>query len=209
MADVRTGPDDETLRDRLSSHPASIYYLMLGSTLFLLVLGVVMVWSSSAIDSIRETGGSADLASKQALYAALGLVAMVVASRLPAATVRNLAWPLMALALLLLVLVLIPGIGVEVYGQRGSASFDDAQVVSFGIDGADAIAELPTETASLGGRAEPMAINMAGHEAIFADFVAAVRDGRPPMVTGEDARAAVDALNKIYRMAVPGQKLGT
>lgn len=118
MADVRTGPDDETLRDRLSSHPASIYYLMLGSTLFLLVLGVVMVWSSSAIDSIRETGGSADLASKQALYAVLGLGAMVVASRLPVATVRNLAWPLMALALLLLVLVLIPGIGVEVYGQR-------------------------------------------------------------------------------------------
>lgn len=118
MADVRTGPEDETLRDRLSSHPASIYYLMLGSTLFLLVLGVVMVWSSSAIDSIRETGGSADLASKQALYAALGLVAMLVASRLPGATVRSLAWPLLALALLLLVLVLIPGIGVEVYGQR-------------------------------------------------------------------------------------------
>lgn len=118
MADVRTGPEDDTLRDRLSSHPASIYYLMLGSTLFLLVLGVVMVWSSSAIDSIRETGGSADLASKQALYAALGLVAMLMASRLPGATVRSLAWPLLALALLLLVLVLIPGIGVEVYGQR-------------------------------------------------------------------------------------------
>ncbi|MCX6360101.1 MAG: Gfo/Idh/MocA family oxidoreductase [Armatimonadetes bacterium] len=97
---------------------------------------------------------------------------------------------------------------VEVYGQRGSASFDDAQVVSFGIDGADATAELPAEAAGLGGRAEPMAINMAGHEAIFADFVEALRDGRRPMVTGEDARAAVDVLNKIYRKAVPGQKLG-
>jgi cell division protein FtsW len=107
-----------TLRDRLSSHPASIYYLMLGSTLFLLLLGLIMVWSSSAIDSIRDTGGSTDLVAKQALFAFLGLGAMFLAARLPAATVRNLAWPTMIVALVLLVLVLIPGIGVEVAGQQ-------------------------------------------------------------------------------------------
>lgn len=109
---------EATWRDRLVSHPASIYYLLLGSTLFLLLLGLIMVWSSSAIDSIRETGGSTDLVAKQALFALLGLVAMVVASRLPTATVRGLAWPAMGLALVLLVLVLIPGIGVAVHGQQ-------------------------------------------------------------------------------------------
>ena len=107
-----------SLRDRLSSHPASIYYLMLGSTLFLLILGLIMVWSSSAIDSIRETGGSTDLVTKQALFAVIGLAILFAASRLPTATVRAFAWPLMALALVLLILVLIPGIGVEVHGQQ-------------------------------------------------------------------------------------------
>ena len=60
------------LRERLSKHPASIYYLMLGSTLFLLTLGLAMVWSASAIDSLRETGGSTDLFFKQGLFAVLG-----------------------------------------------------------------------------------------------------------------------------------------
>ncbi|MEI2717156.1 MAG: FtsW/RodA/SpoVE family cell cycle protein [Candidatus Nanopelagicales bacterium] len=109
---------DATWRDRLVSHPASIYYLLLGSTLFLLLLGLIMVWSSSAIESIRDTGGSTDLVVKQALFAGLGLVSMVVASRLPTATIRGLAWPAMGLALVLLVLVLIPGIGVAVHGQQ-------------------------------------------------------------------------------------------
>lgn len=92
---------------------------MLGATLFLLLLGLIMVWSASAIDSIRETGGSTDLVAKQALVdLAIGLAVMFMASRLPTGTVRSIAWPVMALALLLLVLVLIPGIGVEVHGQQ-------------------------------------------------------------------------------------------
>lgn len=107
-----------TLRTRLATHPASIYYLMLGSTLFLLALGLIMVWSASAIESIRDTGGSTDLVSKQALFAAIGLGLMVLASRLPVSTVRGMAWPAMGLAVLMLVLVLIPGIGVAVHGQQ-------------------------------------------------------------------------------------------
>ncbi len=106
------------LRHRLVKHPASIYYLMLGATMFLLVLGLAMVWSASAIDSLRETGGSTDLFLKQAMFAALGLVGMFFASRLPPATVRGFAWPLLVVALIALVLVLIPGIGVAVHGQQ-------------------------------------------------------------------------------------------
>jgi UDP-N-acetyl-2-amino-2-deoxyglucuronate dehydrogenase len=97
---------------------------------------------------------------------------------------------------------------VEVFGTRGSASFDDARVVSFGIDGVDAAAGLPTEPVGLGGRADPMAISMHGHEVLFADFVAAIREGRKPMVSGDDARPGLDALCKIYRKARPDQKLG-
>lgn len=118
MSDDQDETAGPALRERLTTHPASIYYLMLGSTLFLLGLGLIMVWSASAIESLRETGGSTDLASKQALFAGIGLAGMFLASRLPTSTVRSLAWPAMGIALLLLVLVLIPGIGVAVHGQQ-------------------------------------------------------------------------------------------
>lgn len=107
-----------TLKERLTSHPASIYYLMLGATLFLLLLGLIMVWSASAIESIRDTGGSTDLVAKQALFAIIGLAALYFASRLPTSTVRGLAWPAIGVAVLLLLLVLVPGIGVSVHGQQ-------------------------------------------------------------------------------------------
>lgn len=106
------------LRERLGKHPASIYYLMLGSTLFLLVLGLAMVWSASAIDSLRETGGSTDLFFKQAMFAVLGLIGLFVAARLPTSKVRGLAWPLLLVAIAALILVLVPGIGVAVHGQQ-------------------------------------------------------------------------------------------
>ncbi|MCH9817222.1 MAG: putative lipid II flippase FtsW [Actinomycetia bacterium] len=104
--------------DRFGGHPASIYYLMFGSTIFLLVVGVLMVWSASAIDGIRDSGSSTALVSKQALFAVVGLAAMFFASRLSTAQLRTLAWPLLGVSVILLVLVLIPGIGVSVNGQR-------------------------------------------------------------------------------------------
>lgn len=116
------------LRENLGKHPASIYYLMAGSTLFLLALGLVMVWSASAIDSLRETGGSADLIVKQSMFAALGLVGLVIASRLPTATVRRFAMALLIVALVALVLVLIPGIGVSVHGQQNWIEFGPIRV---------------------------------------------------------------------------------
>lgn len=90
---------------------------------------------------------------------------------------------------------------IEVVGARGSAAFDDARVVQFGYGGEDLIRTVNEADAHLGGRAEAMAISMEGHRAILADFAAAVRDHRPPAVTGRDALVAVEALDLIYRAA--------
>ncbi len=97
---------------------------------------------------------------------------------------------------------------VEVFGTRGSAAFEDATVVRFGLDGQDWLASLDQPQERIGGGSQPMAISLRGHETLLADFVEAVRDGRPPMVTGEQARMSVDALNKIYAKAFPGQTIG-
>ncbi len=102
----------------LLQHPAATYYLLLGSTLLLLTLGLVMVWSASSVESIKVFGSSGTLAGRQALFAALGVVAMLVASRVPVRWWRRLAWPALLGSAVLLVAVLIPGIGVVVAGQR-------------------------------------------------------------------------------------------
>jgi UDP-N-acetyl-2-amino-2-deoxyglucuronate dehydrogenase len=98
---------------------------------------------------------------------------------------------------------------LELFGTRGSAALEDATVVKFGIDGEDLLATLEQPSEKTGGGSVPMAINLKGHEIQFTDFVEAVRTGRKPMVGGPEARMSVDALNKIYAKAFPGQKIGT
>jgi predicted dehydrogenase len=93
---------------------------------------------------------------------------------------------------------------VEVFGTRGSAAFDDAEVVQFGCDGVDETDAFREGTGALGGRAEAMAISLAGHRAIVDDFVCAIREGRPPLVTGRDALVGVRALQAIYGAAGVG-----
>lgn len=99
-------------------NPRAVPYLILGSTMFLLALGLLMVWSASAIMSIRLEGSNYGMVSKQALYAVVGLVLLVVLSRMPPQRIRGLAWVAYLGVLGLLILVLVPGIGVEVAGQR-------------------------------------------------------------------------------------------
>ena len=103
-------------RRSLIHHPMGLYYLLLGATLALLGLGLLMVLSASSILSIKLYDSAYTLAQRQFMFAAIGVVLMIVASRLPVKVWRQLAWPSLILALLLLMAVLV--IGVEVSGQR-------------------------------------------------------------------------------------------
>ena len=104
------------VRRSLLQHPMGLYYLLLGATLALLGLGLLMVLSASSVLSIRLHGSPYTLAQRQLLFAVIGVVLMVVATRLSVRTWRRLAWPALIVALVLLVAVLI--VGVEVSGQR-------------------------------------------------------------------------------------------
>jgi UDP-N-acetyl-2-amino-2-deoxyglucuronate dehydrogenase len=98
---------------------------------------------------------------------------------------------------------------VELFGTQGSAAFEDATVVKLGVNGEDRLSTIEQESERIGGGSVPMAISMKGHSTLLADFVDAVKNNRPPMVPGSQARLSVDALNKIYAKAFPGQKVGT
>jgi cell division protein FtsW len=111
--------DQPTAPGRLAlllNHPLSTYYLLLGATLLLLVLGLIMVLSASSIESFRVFGSAYTLVQRQALFAVLGVVAMIFASRTSVQFWRGFAWVLFAIAFGLLVAVLV--VGVEVAGQR-------------------------------------------------------------------------------------------
>jgi predicted dehydrogenase len=97
---------------------------------------------------------------------------------------------------------------IELYGTRGSAAFEDATVVKFGIDGEDLLHTIDQPAERIGGGSVPMAISLEGHLRQMTDFVVAIREGRKPLVEGREARMSVDLLNKIYAKAFPGQKIG-
>lgn len=100
----------------LANHPLSTSYLIGGSALLLLILGLVMVLSASSIESYKIFGSAYTLAQRQAMFAVAGVVLMFVLARTNLRFWRFIAWGLLAFAFILLVLVLF--IGVEVAGQR-------------------------------------------------------------------------------------------
>lgn len=117
-------PRRERVGDRLSvllNHPLSTYYLLLGTTLLLLTLGLIMVLSASSIESFRIFGNAYTLAERQAMFAAIGLVAMILLSRTSTHFWRGVAWPFLGVSLVFLVVVLV--IGVSVAGQRNWIDF--------------------------------------------------------------------------------------
>ena len=117
--DQRTDSDMDAALSKLGTllrHPLSGYYLLVGCALLLLVLGLIMVLSASSIQSVNVFGSSYTIALRQGLFALLGLVALVFASRTSIEFWQAFAWPLLLLAFGSLILVLI--IGIEVSGQR-------------------------------------------------------------------------------------------
>jgi cell division protein FtsW len=102
----------------LLQRPLASWYLVVVSTGLLLTIGVVMVLSASSVRSYSTYGSSYRIALNQAIYVALGLPCMWVASRLPVKVWRRLGLPLLLVAVFLLMLVLVPGIGRNVDGAR-------------------------------------------------------------------------------------------
>jgi cell division protein FtsW len=70
---------------KLFAAEAPEYFLLLGTTIFLVAFGLVMVLSSSSIEQRAAGGDFFAQASRQGLYALVGLPAMMLAARAPAA----------------------------------------------------------------------------------------------------------------------------
>ncbi|WP_223690830.1 putative lipid II flippase FtsW [Leifsonia poae] len=94
------------------------YFLLLGITLFMVVFGLVMVLSSSSVESHNDTDSFFSRFWSQGAYALIGLPLMFVVSRLPTRFWKKTIWVFLAAACFLQVLVLITPLGMEIGGNR-------------------------------------------------------------------------------------------
>ncbi|WP_031226371.1 putative lipid II flippase FtsW [Streptomyces roseochromogenus] len=98
--------------------PLTAYYLILGGSVLITVLGLVMVYSASQVTALQMALPGSYFFRKQLLAAVLGGVLMFVASRMPVKLHRALAYPILACAVFLMALVQVPGIGKTVNGNQ-------------------------------------------------------------------------------------------
>ncbi|WP_431044898.1 putative lipid II flippase FtsW [Streptomyces sp. P1-3] len=108
---------------RAWDRPLTAYYVILGASLLIIVLGLVMVYSASQIKALQSGLAPSYFFRKQLFAAALGGVLMLLAARTPIKLHRALAYPLLAVSVFLMCMVQVPGIGVAVNGNQNWISF--------------------------------------------------------------------------------------
>ena len=92
------------------------YHLLVLVTLGLVAFGLVMVYSASSARALLSSDAPSYYLKRQAIYAVMGLVALVILSRLDFHRLRHATQPLLAATFILLVAVL--AIGTAVNGAR-------------------------------------------------------------------------------------------
>jgi len=115
------------------------FFLILGTTLFMVVLGLVMVLSSSSVEQYISSKHTSFFGAfiRQGVYAAIGVPLMLIASRVPVSFWKRWAWHILGAAVLLQLLVFSP-LGYEVGGNRnwinlGSFSAQPSEAVKLAL----------------------------------------------------------------------------
>ncbi len=121
---------------RRFSAEGSVDYPFLILVLLALAVGLTMLYSASFAQSAYDTGyrSTTRYLSKQAVCAGIGLVAMALFSRVPAAVWYRLAWPLYLGSIVLLLSVLVVGEsvnGAKRWIQLGGIQFQPSELAKF------------------------------------------------------------------------------
>ncbi|HTS77474.1 MAG TPA: Gfo/Idh/MocA family oxidoreductase [Bryobacteraceae bacterium] len=85
---------------------------------------------------------------------------------------------------------------LEIHGSKGSATITGDKLTGWDVEGEG---DAPVESAVMSGAADPMAISVKSFERQFLDFGAAIREGRAPLVSGEEGYRALGLVDAIYR----------
>jgi cell division protein FtsW len=121
---------------RRPARPQLEFHLLVLVTLGLVAFGLVMVYSASSARGLIASDDPAYYLKRQALYALVGLVALVLLSRTDFRKLRHVGGPMLALAFFFLVAVLV--VGTSVNGAKrwiplGSFSFQPSELAKLGL----------------------------------------------------------------------------
>ena len=91
---------------------------------------------------------------------------------------------------------------LEFHGNQGSISVYSEDFDKWEVPGETLEQARESMTVEKSGAShDPTAIGVEGHQRHILDLVQAIRDDRPPMVRGEDARRAVEIILGVYKSA--------
>jgi UDP-N-acetyl-2-amino-2-deoxyglucuronate dehydrogenase len=91
---------------------------------------------------------------------------------------------------------------LEIHAEAGSIVMENDLITRWAVEGAANPSHPPAGAVHSGAGAAGAAVSdTSGHEAIIADFARAVRERRPPAVSGEEARLTTELILEIYRAA--------
>ena len=113
------------------------YYALAGCVVLLTGIGVMMVLSASAVESISDSRSAYALFARQALFGVVGLIAMLGLSMVPPKFYTRSAWVLWGLSVAVSLLVFTP-LGREVNGNRnwlvlGGQSFQPSEFAKLAL----------------------------------------------------------------------------
>jgi len=107
-------------------------------TIILVVIGTVMIYSSSSIIALEKYGDGYHYIKKQIVFVLLGLGVMIGASRVPYRYWGKAAYPAVLISIALLSLLVVPGFGTKVGGatrwfRAGGVSFQVSEMVKIAL----------------------------------------------------------------------------
>jgi cell division protein FtsW len=104
---------------RMLRSPLASYHLVLGASAMLLIIGLLMVASSSSYYSEIRYSDEYYVLARQLAWVLTALPLAWLASRTSVTTIRRLALPVFIGALVLLAMTYVPGLGATVNGTQG------------------------------------------------------------------------------------------
>lgn len=111
---------------------------LLFPVLFLVGIGIVMVYSASSTLAIKKFGNGYFFLKKQALFAFAGVIVLVISRHFPYKYYRMLAYPLLGLSLTFLAIIQFTDLGLSAGGsirwmKLGSFSFQPSELARIAL----------------------------------------------------------------------------
>lgn len=113
-------------------------YWILAITVALLIIGIVMIFSSSAVIAAERFGDSYYFLKRQIAWTAIGMTLMFLAMRIDYRSLSKYSYLIYAGAVFMLLIVLIPGVGHSVNGAQrwiriGFITFQPSEFAKLGL----------------------------------------------------------------------------